>query len=83
MRGTIRARVKRGMPELLDDIDLPEGTEVTVTILAAPSPEGREVFRCAAGGWKGTVDVEELIKNIYRPPDCDATSAPTLNALSY
>lgn len=65
MRGTIRARVKRGMLELLDDIDLPEGTEVMVMILAAPSPEDREAFRRAAGGWKGTIDAEELIKNIY------------------
>ena len=56
MRGTIRARVKRGMLELLDSIDLPEGTEVIVTILPAPSPEDREAFRRAAGGWKGTVD---------------------------
>ena len=65
MGGTIRARVKRGMLELLDKIDLPEGTEVTVTILPVPSPEDREAFRRAAGGWKGTVDAEELIKNIY------------------
>ena len=56
MRGTIRARVKRGTLELLDNIDLPEGTEVTVTILATPSPEGREAFRRTAGAWKGTVD---------------------------
>jgi predicted DNA-binding antitoxin AbrB/MazE fold protein len=65
MRGTIRARVKRGMLELLDNIDLPEGTEVMVTILAAPSPEDREASRRAAGGWKGTVHAEELIQNIY------------------
>jgi predicted DNA-binding antitoxin AbrB/MazE fold protein len=65
MRGTIRARVKRGMLELLDEIDLPEGTEVTVTILAAPSPEDREAFRRAAGGWKGTVEAAELLTNIY------------------
>jgi predicted DNA-binding antitoxin AbrB/MazE fold protein len=65
MSGTIRARVKRGMLELLDNIDLPEGTEVTVTILATSLPEDREAFRRAAGGWKGTVDAEELIQNIY------------------
>ena len=65
MSGTVRARMKSGMLELLDNIDLPEGTEVTVTILAVPSPEDREAFRRAAGGWKGTVDAEELIKNIY------------------
>ena len=65
MHGTSRARVKRGMLELLDNIDLPEGTEVTVTILPAPSSEDRVAFRRAAGGWKGTVDAEALITNIY------------------
>jgi predicted DNA-binding antitoxin AbrB/MazE fold protein len=32
MADTIRARVKAGMLELLEKVDLPEGTEVTVTI---------------------------------------------------
>ena len=50
MRGTLRAWVRRSMLALLDNIDLPESTEVTVTILAAPSPEDREAFRRAAGG---------------------------------
>ena len=53
------------MLELLDNIDLPEGTAVTVTIPAAPSLEGQEAFSRAAGGWKGTVDAEVLIQNIY------------------
>jgi len=33
MSGTIRARVKRGMLELLEKVDLSEGKEVSVTIL--------------------------------------------------
>jgi predicted DNA-binding antitoxin AbrB/MazE fold protein len=33
MSGTIRARVKRGMLELLEKIDIPEDTEVSVTII--------------------------------------------------
>ena len=36
MRSTVRARVKAGMLELLENIDLPEGAEVTVTILDEP-----------------------------------------------
>ena len=36
MRGTIRARVKGGMLELLENVDLPEGAEVSVTILEIP-----------------------------------------------
>jgi hypothetical protein len=53
------------MLELLDNIDLPEGAEVTVTILDKPSTRDREAFRRAAGGWKDTVDADTLIKNIY------------------
>ncbi len=52
MAKEIRARVGRGVLELLEDIDLPEGKEVTVTILDAPSRADKEAFRHAAGGWK-------------------------------
>jgi predicted DNA-binding antitoxin AbrB/MazE fold protein len=65
MRSTVRARVKAGMLELLENIDLPEGAEVTVTILDEPSTRDCEAFRRAAGGWKDTVDADTLIKNIY------------------
>ena len=61
----IRARVKAGMLELLEKVNLPEGTEVTVTIREnSPAPD-REAFRRSAGGWKDTVDAEALIENIY------------------
>jgi len=65
MSETVRARVKHGMLELLEKIDLPEGTEVMVTILHAPSSEDREAFHRAAGGWQNTVDADALIQNIY------------------
>jgi hypothetical protein len=51
--------------ELLEKVDIPEGKEVSVTILDIPSPTDKEAFRRSAGGWKGTVDAEALIKNIY------------------
>src|SRR5215813_9482223 len=78
MSSTIRARVKRGMLELLDNVDLPEGKEVTVTILDVPSPEDREAFCRAAGGWKGTVDAETLINNIYADRLVSTRPAPRL-----
>lgn len=62
---TIRARVKSGVLEPLDKVDLPEGKEVAVTIVRVVSSEDREAFRCAAGGWKGTIDADTLIRNIY------------------
>jgi hypothetical protein len=66
------------MLELLDKVDLPEGKEVTVTILDVPSPEDREAFRRAAGGWKGTVDTDTLIKNIYADRLVSTRPAPRL-----
>ena len=65
MENTIRARVRRGMLELLEKVNLPEGKEVTVTIRDVSSPDDREAFRRAAGKWKGHVDADALIKNIY------------------
>jgi predicted DNA-binding antitoxin AbrB/MazE fold protein len=65
MAGTIRARVKGGMLEPLETLNLSEGKEVTVTILDVPSARDVDAFRRSAGGWKGTIDAEELIKNIY------------------
>jgi predicted DNA-binding antitoxin AbrB/MazE fold protein len=78
MNGTIRARVKHGMLELLDKINLPEGAELTVTILHVPSGADREAFRHAAGGWKGTVDAEALINNIYADRLISTRPAPRL-----
>ena len=62
---TIRARVKGGKLEPLEKVDLPEGKEVLVTILRVPAKEDAEAFRRSAGSWKGTIDAEELIRNIY------------------
>lgn len=62
MSNPIRARIKGGVIEPLEQIDLPEGQEVMVTILA---PTDREAFRRSAGQWKGTLDAEALIRNIY------------------
>ena len=66
MAGTVRARMKRGVLELLEKVDIPEGTEVRVTILETPSGRGAEGLRASAGGWKGLVDADALIENIYR-----------------
>ena len=65
MSGTIRARVRAGMLELLEKIELPEGTEVSVTILETPTPKSADGLRRSAGGWKGLIDAEKLIENIY------------------
>ena len=65
MTKIIRAHMRRGMLEPMENIDLPEGEEVTVTITRVPSPGDVDAFRKAAGAWRGNVDAEELIRNIY------------------
>jgi predicted DNA-binding antitoxin AbrB/MazE fold protein len=65
MAETIRARVKAGMLELLEKINLPEGTEVSVTIVASSEPKSADGLRRSAGGWKGLIDADKLIENIY------------------
>ncbi len=64
MGGTIRARVRGRVLEPLDPFALPEGKEVTVTILDVPGGRDAEVFRRSHGGWKGTIDAEALIRNV-------------------
>lgn len=75
MSGTVRARVRRGVLELLEKIALPEGKEVSVTILETPTSRDAEGLRRSAGAWKGNVDADKLIEDIYadrlistRPP---------------
>ncbi len=65
MTSTIRARVSGGLLEPLEKLDLPEGKEVTLTILIIPSTPDFEAFARAAGGWKGTIDAEKLTRDIY------------------
>ena len=66
MAGTVRARMKRGGLELLEKVNIPEGKEVRVTIFETPSGRSAEGLRSSAGGWKGLVDADALIENIYR-----------------
>ena len=65
MGETISVRIRGGMLEPLEKVDLPEGQEIMITILDVPTDRDFEAFRRAAGGWKGTIDAEVLIRNIY------------------
>ena len=65
MSGTVRARVKRGHLELLEKVDIPEDTEVSVTIIETPGARSADGLRRSAGGWKGLIDADALIDNIY------------------
>ncbi|MGD0459818.1 MAG: antitoxin family protein [Terriglobia bacterium] len=88
MGETIRARVKRGVLEPLEKVDLPEGKEVLVTIMRIPAEGNRDAFRRAFGRWKGTIDAEALIRNIYadrlistnRPPSAPLEGSQYLDS---
>jgi predicted nucleic acid-binding protein len=64
MAGTVRARVARGVLELLEKIDVPEGKEVSATILETPTGRDFGAFDRAAGSWKGTLDVEAFLHGV-------------------
>ncbi len=78
MTRTIRARVRGGMLAPVEPLDLPEGSEVEVSVATAPSEADVAAFRAAAGGWKGTVDAEALIRNIYEDRLIQTRPAPRL-----
>lgn len=65
MGKTIRARISKGVIEPLEKVDVAEGREVIVTIIETPLKPGEAAFKRSAGGWKGTLNAEKLIKDIY------------------
>jgi predicted DNA-binding antitoxin AbrB/MazE fold protein len=65
MTTRIRAKVHNGNLIPLEDLNLPEGEEVEVTIAETGKKDAR-AFRRSAGSWKGLVDAEKLIRDIYR-----------------
>ena len=65
MSRTSRARFSGGIIEPLEKIDISEWKEITVTIMEVPLKAGDHNFEKSAGSWKGTIDAEKLIENIY------------------
>jgi predicted DNA-binding antitoxin AbrB/MazE fold protein len=76
MGGTIRARVRGGVLEPLESTDLPEGTEVLITIVGIAEGSDREAFLRSKGSWKGLVDAEKLIRDIYEDRLIDIGEEP-------
>jgi predicted DNA-binding antitoxin AbrB/MazE fold protein len=64
MGGTIRARVRGGVLEPIERLDLPEGKEVTVTILDLTPGRDPDAFLRSRGGWKRLIDAKTMIRNI-------------------
>jgi hypothetical protein len=64
-RRTVRARVRGGSLDLLDRIPFREGDEVLVSISEPVEARDIDALRRAAGAWKGMVDADALIADIY------------------
>lgn len=79
MTRTIRARVTRGNLALLEPLDLPEGSEVDVTVATVPiAPDlaaaaggskdktnAEELIHSTSGAWAGLLDCEKLERAVY------------------
>lgn len=65
MRRTVKAKFSRGVITPLEKIDIEEGKEIIITITEPPPKARLDAFKRSAGAWKGTVDAEALIENIY------------------
>lgn len=63
MEKTIKVKFKKGIIEPLEKLELEEGKEFLITIKELPL---KDAFEKAAGGWKGTIDCEKLIEDIYK-----------------
>jgi hypothetical protein len=49
----------------LESINLPEGKEVTITVLGLATLADVKAFHRAAGSWRGSVDADKLLRDIY------------------
>ena len=62
---TIKARFSGGVLKPLEGLELNEGDEVTVRIVALPSKATPDCLERTAGGWAGLVNAEKLKRDIY------------------
>ena len=62
---SVRARVRGNSLDLLDPVPLRDGDEVLVTISQPVPAADMDAMHRAAGSWKGMVDADVLIANIY------------------
>ena len=63
MAKQIRGRFSKGKIEPLEKTDLKEGDEVIITLPEEKPAAG--AFERAAGGWKGTLDFDAYLKDLY------------------
>ena len=79
MMEMVRARFSRGAFEPLEEINLREGEEVTLSFKrGADADEARDALSAVAGAWKGAVDGEALKRSIYASRKANTRPAPRL-----
>ena len=61
----IRARFSNGVIKPLENVEFSEGSELTLTITEKPTKAEDEAFLRAAGSWRGLIDCDKLLKDIY------------------
>jgi predicted DNA-binding antitoxin AbrB/MazE fold protein len=62
MERAVRARFKNGVFEPLEKLEFDESKEFLIIVKDFPA---NDRFAKAMGSWKGTVDFDELIRDIY------------------
>ena len=60
----VKAKYSKGKIVLLEKVDIEEGKELLIT-LNEPPASSKTRFEKAAGEWKGLVDTDKLINDIY------------------
>ena len=69
MLDSVRARYSKGAIMPLEPLDIEEGASLWINIQvesgASRAERSRKALRAAAGGWKGTHDPDDLIRDIY------------------
>ncbi len=64
MLKTIKARYRNGVIEPLEKMDIEDGAEITITV-SKPITTGAEGIKKCFGGWKGLIDADQFLKDIY------------------
>jgi len=64
MLKTIKARYRNGLIEPLEKINLVEGSEIDITF-SEPPDLSEDGLDSSFGGWKGLINAEEFLRNVY------------------
>ena len=65
---TVKARYRNGVIDPLEELNLADGAEITITV-SEPSDISEDGLNRSFGGWKGLIDAEEFLRNVYADRD--------------